>query len=283
MWFKNRRAKLRKTERSFDSLGLRSGLTSQNPFNGFVQSFDTSVLYHPPGTTYAPVSPWDAKMASMPLSTTNHSPFPWAFSAPLSSQPVCLPGAGMIPAGASNSYPYVAGASNVHSANASPSSPYLYGNREPYSSLRFRAKQLQSNASSYTYASMTSSRQSLLAPCQYAPYDVTGRLWITRWRCLARPVLFRITIRPKGPSIYDVHKKSRFWPPSTCVHMGRTPSPLWTSTHGRHEIHTVLLKWLVQWHIPDLKLKFCNVRELFYKRKFKFGTVGVYLWPLVYF
>src|SRR6218665_1949458 len=27
-------------------------------------------------------------------------------------------------------------------------------------------------------------------------------------------------------------------PLSTCVHMGRTPSPLWTSTHGRHEIHT---------------------------------------------
>src|SRR6218665_962706 len=35
-------------------------------------------------------------------------------------------------------------------------------------------------------------------------------------------------------------------PLSTCVHMGRTPSPLWTSTHGRHEIHTVLLKWLVR-------------------------------------
>ena len=43
--------------------------------------------------------------------------------------------------------------------------------------------------------------------------------------------------KSKGPSIYDVHKKSRFWP----------PLPLWTSTHGRHEIHTALLKWLVQW------------------------------------
>ena len=28
--------------------------------------------------------------------------------------------------------------------------------------------------------------------------------------------------------------------------MGRTPSPLWMSTYGRHEIHTALLKWLVQ-------------------------------------
>src|SRR6218665_373869 len=44
----------------------------------------------------------------------------------------------------------------------------------------------------------------------------------------------------KGPSIYDVHKNHVFDPPplSTCVHMVRTPSPLWTSTHGRHEIHT---------------------------------------------
>ena len=45
-------------------------------------------------------------------------------------------------------------------------------------------------------------------------------------------------------------------PLSTCVHMGRTPFPLWTSTHCRHEIHTALLKRLEQWPIPDLKLKF---------------------------
>src|SRR6218665_2504037 len=36
------------------------------------------------------------------------------------------------------------------------------------------------------------------------------------------------------------------YPLSTCLYMGQTPSPLWTSTHGRHEIHTALLKWLVQ-------------------------------------
>jgi len=53
-----------------------------------------------------------------------------------------------------------------------------------------------------------------------------------------------------GPSIYDVHTKIRFLTPSslsTCVHMNRAPSPLWTSTCGRHEIHIALLKRLVQW------------------------------------
>src|SRR6218665_106291 len=41
-------------------------------------------------------------------------------------------------------------------------------------------------------------------------------------------------------------KKSGFRPPSP-VHMGRTPlHPLLTSTHGRHEIHTALLKRLIQ-------------------------------------
>ena len=29
--------------------------------------------------------------------------------------------------------------------------------------------------------------------------------------------------------------------------MGRILSPLWTSTRGQNEIHTALLKWLVQW------------------------------------
>src|SRR6218665_2542305 len=59
--------------------------------------------------------------------------------------------------------------------------------------------------------------------------------------------LWAMCLHPLGPSIYDVHKKITFLtlPLSTCVHMGRTP-PLWTSTHGRHEIHTTLLKWLVQ-------------------------------------
>src|SRR6218665_3234532 len=48
----------------------------------------------------------------------------------------------------------------------------------------------------------------------------------------------------KGPSIYDVHKKITFLTPSPCPH--GPDHPLWTSTHGRHEIHTALLKWLVQ-------------------------------------
>jgi len=45
--------------------------------------------------------------------------------------------------------------------------------------------------------------------------------------------------------LWRPQKKSCFYPPSplsTCVHMGWTPSPLWTSTHGRHEIHPALFK-----------------------------------------
>ena len=52
----------------------------------------------------------------------------------------------------------------------------------------------------------------------------------------------------KGSSIYDVHKKIGFLT-SPCLHASTwagPPPPLWTSTHGRHEIHTALLKWLVQ-------------------------------------
>src|SRR6218665_3113078 len=50
------------------------------------------------------------------------------------------------------------------------------------------------------------------------------------------------------PFMTTMHKKIRFLTHlSTCVHMGRTPlTPLWTSTRVRHEIHTALLKWLVQ-------------------------------------
>src|SRR6218665_1454063 len=42
--------------------------------------------------------------------------------------------------------------------------------------------------------------------------------------------------------------KITFFTPSP-VHMrphGPDPSPLWTSTHGRHEIQSAVLKWLVQ-------------------------------------
>src|SRR6218665_117040 len=52
----------------------------------------------------------------------------------------------------------------------------------------------------------------------------------------------------KGPSIYNVYKKITFLtslPPSfpPCPH-GPDPRfhPRWTSTHGRHEIDTALLK-----------------------------------------
>src|SRR6218665_3252603 len=51
----------------------------------------------------------------------------------------------------------------------------------------------------------------------------------------------------KGPSIYDVHKKITTPSP---VHMRpHGPDllpPLWTSTHGRHQIHTPLFQSLLQ-------------------------------------
>src|SRR6218665_580177 len=75
--------------------------------------------------------------------------------------------------------------------------------------------------------------------------------------------------------IHNTYTKNQVFDPPPPVHMGWTPSPLWTSTRGRHEIHTALLKWLVQLptrpkaenrlydsnlfklkYIPDLKLKF---------------------------
>jgi len=62
-----------------------------------------------------------------------------------------------------------------------------------------------------------------------------------------------------GPSIYDVHKKSGCWPLfplSTCVHMGRIPSPC-GRPHAVDMKHTALLKRLVAYNdLPDLKLKF---------------------------
>src|SRR6218665_2342901 len=66
------------------------------------------------------------------------------------------------------------------------------------------------------------------------------------------PLTIKMThfiIRP--PHLNDNHLNgySNFPPPSPCLHASTwagPPSPLWTSTHGRHEIHTALLKWLVQ-------------------------------------
>ena len=67
----------------------------------------------------------------------------------------------------------------------------------------------------------------------------------TRVSYLSPHVLF-----PKGPSIYDVHKKIPFFIAPPPVHMRPhgpdPPPPMWTSTRGRHEIHTALLKRLVQ-------------------------------------
>src|SRR6218665_586912 len=61
------------------------------------------------------------------------------------------------------------------------------------------------------------------------------------------PELLQSTAVINIPHSSPSTKKSRFDPP---VHMrphGPDPLlPLWTSTHGRHEIHTTLLEWLVQ-------------------------------------
>ena len=45
------------------------------------------------------------------------------------------------------------------------------------------------------------------------------------------------------------------------------PSPLWTSTRGRYEIHTALLKWLVWWPTgPKAKIRLydSNLFKLYY-------------------
>ena len=99
----------------------------------------------------------------------------------------------------------------------------------------------------------------------------------------------------KGSSIYDVHKKSGFWPPSPCPQASTWAGPSspippcgrpwreihlfndasistmicvkWPSTHGRHEIHTVLLKWLVQWPTgpkAEIRLYDSNLFKLYY-------------------
>src|SRR6218665_570640 len=74
-----------------------------------------------------------------------------------------------------------------------------------------------------------------------------------------------------GSSIYDVHKKIRFLtPPVPPIHMrphGPDPPPLWMSTHSRHEIHTALLKWLVQWPTgpkTEIRLYDSNLFKLYY-------------------
>ena len=69
--------------------------------------------------------------------------------------------------------------------------------------------------------------------------------------------------RPQKNNVFDPLS-----PLSTCVHMGRTPlPPLWTSTHGRHEIHTALLKWLVQWPTgpkAEIRLYDSNLFKLYF-------------------
>ena len=75
----------------------------------------------------------------------------------------------------------------------------------------------------------------------------------------------------RGHPFMTSTKKSRLWSPplSACVHMGRTLPlpPLWTSTHGRHETHNALLKWLVQWPTgpqAEIRLYDSNLFKLYF-------------------
>jgi len=67
-------------------------------------------------------------------------------------------------------------------------------------------------------------------------------------------------------SIYDVHKKIRIFDPSPCPHASTwawCPSPLWTSTCRRHEIHITLSKQLLP-SGPKAKIRLwyhCNLFE----------------------
>ena len=67
-------------------------------------------------------------------------------------------------------------------------------------------------------------------------------------------------------------KKNQVFDPLPPVHMrphepDPLPSPLWTPTRGRHEIHTALLKWLVQWPTgpkAEIRLYDSNLFKLYY-------------------
>ena len=64
------------------------------------------------------------------------------------------------------------------------------------------------------------------------------------WSFFSKPFLASVNTVNRGHPFMTSTKNHVFDPftLSTCVHMDRTPSPC-----GRHEIHTALLKWLVQW------------------------------------
>ena len=66
----------------------------------------------------------------------------------------------------------------------------------------------------------------------------------------------------RGPSIYDVRKKIRVLIPPTLSRHASTLAgpPLWTSTRGRHEINTALLK-------PKAEISLylnCTISNLYY-------------------
>ena len=72
----------------------------------------------------------------------------------------------------------------------------------------------------------------------------------------------------RGHPFMTSTKNSRFWPPSPCPHGLGPPHPLlWTSTRCQQEIHTALLKWLVQWPArpkAEIRLYDSNLFKLYY-------------------
>ena len=126
---------------------------------------------------------------------------------------------------------------------------------------------LWSTANSISYLHISQQSHScVLFKISQKPVSTVGLLLLIQYS------LFKNFLLLSNNQLGAIHlwcpKKSGFWPPPP-VHMrphGSDP-PLWTSTRGRHEIHTALLKWLVQWPTglkAEIRLYDSNLFKLYY-------------------